>query len=720
MTVSTTHTRKEYIGNGILATYPFDFQVLASSDLRVYVNGSLQILGVHYSVTGTLPGTGNVVFGASYIPAADAVIVLQSDSPATQATDLDAGQKFYEADVEAMSDKLTLVLQQFKNRSVLQPLGSALAGPLILPEPVANRYLRFNGAASGLEAVAGAADLAGVLDDVVPSSGVALFPLAGIVGRLRRASDNVRGLWLDDGVQWVSMGNGDVNVRNFGATGDGVTDDTAAIQAAIAAAPDYSTIVFPYGTYKIGQVVFNGRNLSVEATGATFTMSGNTNGFLVKGVVTWFRVRGGKIVGDGVNRDGLGVTFAQVGWLFGNEPGAYVQNVIVEGVRIEDANIGFKFAAGTGVGSGEAKCPRVLNCEVLRSKGIVGGLGYGFQFSGASGGYISGCLAEDCGRHGIYFAEGRDYRGIGNRLLNHRLTEGDVASNRAAFAVARSAEVTVVGNTFDNCDGGSLMIDTDNAGTPPDNVLRGVTVSGNVFRDSKLQDLIIGSVAPATQGEVEAILVSGNMFFRDNAQASSIIDINSGRKITIQNNQIFDNVAAAHCPITLEAYDGAAYSREIIINGNTITTQQTTTIQVPSALCGGSSLIDLSRNHVQKEDGTIIGDYVERLAAVTNINLFISDFFGYHYESNVNADITPWVAGVTAMTISNTAPTNITNFDGGRSGQVLVLRFADGNTTLKATNIYLAGAIDFIPTVADIVTLVNILGVWFEVSRSVN
>lgn len=50
------------------------------------------------------------------------------------------------------------------------------------------------------------------------------------------------------------------NVKEFGATGDGVSDDTAAIQKAINAAPDRSTIYFPAGTYDVANFFVKNRS----------------------------------------------------------------------------------------------------------------------------------------------------------------------------------------------------------------------------------------------------------------------------------------------------------------------------------------------------------------------------------------------------------------------------------------------------------------------------
>ena len=119
MTISTTHCRKDLVGNGVTTTFPFDFPILDADHLLVYVSGVAGTRGTHYNITGTLPGTGGVVFTAGNIPAVDAPVVLVRTTPRTQATDLAAGGTFYEADIEAMADKLMMVVQELATASVL-------------------------------------------------------------------------------------------------------------------------------------------------------------------------------------------------------------------------------------------------------------------------------------------------------------------------------------------------------------------------------------------------------------------------------------------------------------------------------------------------------------------------------------------------------------------------------------------------------------------------
>lgn len=84
-----------------------------------------------------------------------------------------------------------------------------------------------------------------------------------------------------------------VSVKDFGAVGDGVADDTAAIQAAIAAA---DVIELPTGTYKVSQIVLTGSGSSA-IFGKTLRGSGlgvvNIVGYVAGTSVIRFGTTGG-------------------------------------------------------------------------------------------------------------------------------------------------------------------------------------------------------------------------------------------------------------------------------------------------------------------------------------------------------------------------------------------------------------------------------------------
>jgi len=68
----------------------------------------------------------------------------------------------------------------------------------------------------------------------------------------------------------ANAGTGVTNVRNFGATGDGVTNDTAALQAAADALPATGgMLLFPAGVYAVTQAIRIPSNTIVQGQGAT-------------------------------------------------------------------------------------------------------------------------------------------------------------------------------------------------------------------------------------------------------------------------------------------------------------------------------------------------------------------------------------------------------------------------------------------------------------------
>lgn len=72
------------------------------------------------------------------------------------------------------------------------------------------------------------------------------------------------------------------NVMSYGATGNGSTDDTSSIQAAITASSNNGIIYFPFGTYKVTSAILwpVGANLVFSAAPGT-VITGNFNGFII-------------------------------------------------------------------------------------------------------------------------------------------------------------------------------------------------------------------------------------------------------------------------------------------------------------------------------------------------------------------------------------------------------------------------------------------------------
>ena len=97
-------------------------------------------------------------------------------------------------------------------------------------------------------------------------------------GRIRRLVDDDRGIWLDTGEGWTSLGGHVFDVRAFGARGDGETDDWTAFQTALEAmtsplledstTPYGRTLIVPPGRYRLAQSLVLNRAVRLVGTGA--------------------------------------------------------------------------------------------------------------------------------------------------------------------------------------------------------------------------------------------------------------------------------------------------------------------------------------------------------------------------------------------------------------------------------------------------------------------
>lgn len=95
----------------------------------------------------------------------------------------------------------------------------------------------------------------------------------------------------------------------------------------------------------------------------------------------------------------------------------------------------------------------------------------------------------------------------------------------------------------------------------------------------------------------------------------------------------------------------------------------------------------------------------------------------YRDQVTLTVDSTaPSVSSGNYFKTANTVATSITDFLGGVNGQIITIHFDDANTTLvhNTISMRLQGAVNFVATADDIITLINDGLRWREVSRSVN
>ena len=273
MTISTTASRAQYNGNGVTTVFSFPYLFLANGDLEVRLiaasgTSTILTLTTDYTVTGANNDAGGSVT-MIVAPATGEQILIRRIVDLTQETAYPSGDPFPAESHERALDKLTMMVQQHDEefaRTLQLPPESDVDASTINVEAVET----VAGIAAGVSAVAG------ISADVTT--------VAGIATDIKAVSATLGG--NPDGASLVSYtpaGTGavattvqaklreSVSVKDFGAVGDGVTDDTASVQAAINfARTNAKKLHVPAGTYII------------SGSGLTYSSSGS-GGILIEG-----------------------------------------------------------------------------------------------------------------------------------------------------------------------------------------------------------------------------------------------------------------------------------------------------------------------------------------------------------------------------------------------------------------------------------------------------
>jgi hypothetical protein len=238
MTVSALVTRNDITATASQTSFTYTFRVLEATDMDVYQNGALLASG--YTVNDVGVTTGGTVTLDVGVPVGQ-IVSLVLAMPLDRTTNYQNSGDFLAGDVNGDFDKIYIGAIQNENESGrslrLQDVEPPTAGvDMTLPLKAARlgKYLSFNSVTGAPEVVAGTGG------SVTDASLVNYTP-AGTGAVVTTVQAKLRET---------------ISVMDFGAVGDGVTDDTAAIQAALVAAAG-ATVYVPSGTYVVTSTLTN-------------------------------------------------------------------------------------------------------------------------------------------------------------------------------------------------------------------------------------------------------------------------------------------------------------------------------------------------------------------------------------------------------------------------------------------------------------------------------
>jgi hypothetical protein len=267
MAVQSDISRISYAGNNSTSTsYAVPFVFLENSHLKAIAKTSA---GVETAVTltnhtGAGDPNGGTVRTAVAVPVASTLTIYR-EVPATQTTIYQEGGDFPAASHERALDKLTQIAQQ-NARGLDRTLRFSEAFQLneVNPPVSATPHVltTVNGGAPTWEtvpSVSTALNIPALTDATTVNAADELIIQQG--GITKRAT----GAELAKGLNEI---NGTVNVKDFGAVGDGVANDTAAIQAALSLG---GSVYIPEGLY-IVDGLFVPSNTKVTGAGIDLTI----------------------------------------------------------------------------------------------------------------------------------------------------------------------------------------------------------------------------------------------------------------------------------------------------------------------------------------------------------------------------------------------------------------------------------------------------------------
>lgn len=242
--------RAQYIADGAQTVFTYPFPIFTEADLQVFLGAALQFTGFGVSGAGETVG-GSVTFATA--PAAGTAVLLRRRLPIERSSDFLESGPLPASSLNGEFDRLTAALQQVAGDQelMLRYADTDLPASNLLPDRAnrAGKLLCFDSV--GGPTVRPPVDEEALSTYLPPGSGAVRRPI-------REKLADV------------------VSVKDFGAVGDGVVDDTLAIQAALTSA---TAVYVPPGTYRVTNTLTVSYGKTLYGAGQTSILDGASAGF---------------------------------------------------------------------------------------------------------------------------------------------------------------------------------------------------------------------------------------------------------------------------------------------------------------------------------------------------------------------------------------------------------------------------------------------------------
>ena len=451
------------------------------------------------------------------------------------------------------------------------------------------------------------------------------------------------------------------NVKDYGAVGNGTTDDKAAINAAITAAnvAGGGTVLIPNGTFAIGGSVVSGitsgiagivllSNVNLVIEGTVFVKNGTT------GVGTFY---------GAIRSPDVGISNASItgtGTIDGNKANqtasvqcsniylACVFNVVVDGIYSVNANgMGIQLIPPSSLPSPPVSAATTHTACVVQNCFVNNVTNIGIQVSHGLYCNISENRITTCTNNciDIYGDDGTVSPDNGITSINGNTVGGGLVG----VFVETSKRVSVVGNAIDSCTTG-IAVNRIN-GAPANISICGNTVSScatgisntgdtggvlisNNFVQFTAFGLVLGGTVVAAAGNVSYINAFGNVF----SPSTSIIPI-----IIIGGYQASFNMVRENYYVGAST---ALYSNVAAVNvSNTVELPKFDQVVQPvkqlysgTSTSGGTATLTLPSDSV----GKLV---IKSSAGGSNYSVYSGSFVSSSTGAAVNQDSTTFVAG---------------------------------------------------------------------------